>query len=66
MTISKIIPVCGHCASKDVYFDAYAVWDVDKQDYELVTAFDNVTCKACGKDSKYADWIELDTGNESA
>lgn len=39
---------CMDCGSTDVRCDAYAAWSVDRQEWELVTTFDNTDCETCG------------------
>ena len=36
----KIKKVCSLCGSEDVLIDAYAQWDVDKQDFVLNCTFE--------------------------
>lgn len=44
----KIKMVCSHCGSTDVRKDADAIWNVEKQEWELVAVYDNTTCEDCG------------------
>ena len=43
----KIKKVCEKCGSDDVWFEAYAAWDVDTQSWELGSTFDNSWCRDC-------------------
>lgn len=36
----KIKKVCVICGSEDVWGDAYAKWDTDKQQWELLSVYD--------------------------
>jgi hypothetical protein len=44
----KVKMVCAACGSDDVRRDAYAVWSVPNQAWELLTTFDNTDCEKCG------------------
>lgn len=46
----KTKPVCTECGSDDVRCDAYAIWDIEAQDWVLLTTFDNTDCEKCGAD----------------
>jgi hypothetical protein len=48
--IEPITIVCSWCGSADVSRDAWASWDVEKQDWVLSAVFDNGFCHACGVD----------------
>lgn len=41
-------PICSVCGSEEVRRDAYAAWDVEKQEWVLLTVFDTVDCEQCG------------------
>jgi hypothetical protein len=41
-------PYCTTCGGTDVRSDAYAAWNVERQEWELVTTFDNTDCETCG------------------
>lgn len=44
----KVRAVCGTCGSTDLLFDAYARWNEETQDFELVTTFDKGhVCEHC-------------------
>ena len=40
--------VCETCGSDDVTHDGVARWNVDDQDWELSSTFDNADCGSCG------------------
>ena len=41
--------ICATCGGDDVRADAYAAWNVDTQEWELVTTFDKGSvCEDCG------------------
>ena len=42
-----IIMQCCECGSTNVRRDAWAVWDVDNQQWELGTIFDAGHCEDC-------------------
>jgi hypothetical protein len=48
----KIQIVCGHCGSADVRRDAWAEWDVDKQDWVGGEVFDDGHCATCEGESR--------------
>jgi len=40
--------VCAHCGSRNVVVDAYAQWDEEKQEFEVVQTFDKgAFCADC-------------------
>ncbi|MFA7219037.1 MAG: hypothetical protein WC119_00730 [Synergistaceae bacterium] len=44
----KIKMICSKCGSADVRKDADAIWNIEKQEWELVVVYDNSTCEDCG------------------
>lgn len=44
----KVKMVCKHCGSEEVYKDASVGWDIEKQEWVLITVFDNADCENCG------------------
>jgi hypothetical protein len=48
----KIVPVCTYCGSTFVIKDAFAVWNVEEQEWELGDTLDDGSCSACGEDQK--------------
>ena len=53
----KIKKVCSLCGSEDVLIDAYAQWDVEKQDFVLNCTFELsfCFCNACERDCEIID-----------
>lgn len=49
-------PVCSRCGSADVRADAYASWSDEKQEWELVSTFDNSDCQDCGGECSL-EWV---------
>ena len=49
-------PRCRSCGSTDVLRDAYACWDVDRQEWELHSCYDLYRCESCEEESKRVDW----------
>lgn len=48
---TKIVPICADCGSREVRRDAYAVWNAEKQDWELHSVYDEWLCdgfEGCG------------------
>lgn len=41
------MPVCSHCGSDAVVFDACAEYDPDTDNYSLVTTYDSSDCQRC-------------------
>jgi len=46
---------CEHCGSTDVRRDADAAWNVEAQEWELVTVYDNATCEECGGETSLGE-----------
>ncbi len=44
---SKVKMVCGTCGSENVMMDAWACWDVAKQEWVLHSTFDQEYCGDC-------------------
>jgi hypothetical protein len=44
--------VCKTCGSADVVCDAWASWDVEKQDWVLNNTFDDTFCNKCEESCK--------------
>lgn len=52
-------PVCTECGSDDIKTDAYAVWDVVKQDWVLDQAFEKpCVCEKCSGECSI-EWVEV-------
>jgi len=50
--------VCRTCGSNRVLRDAWAEWDVEKQDWVLQNVFDNSFCEVCDCETGI-DMVEL-------
>ena len=44
----KIKKVCSICGSEDIRMDAWAMWNYDKQKWEIEDVFDSCWCESCG------------------
>jgi hypothetical protein len=45
----RVIPLCAECSSNNVVADAAARWNIESQDWEVVTIFDKGhCCDDCG------------------
>ena len=53
------VPVCRTCGSTSVLLDAWAVWSIPKQHWELEATCDNGWCGTCDAETRYFDWISL-------
>jgi hypothetical protein len=53
-------PVCNVCGGGNILFDAYAVWEVGKQDYTLsgFIADKPVYCEHCDREVSI-NWVEV-------
>lgn len=54
-----VVPVCRHCGSANVMRDAWAVWNVEAQSWELGAAFDNSLCGDCEAEMKWFEWLDV-------
>ncbi len=43
----KVRMICEECGSENVMHDAWAVWDVDAQEWSLGAVFDYMHCDTC-------------------
>ena len=55
------VPVCRHCGSANVMRDAWAVWNITTQAWELGSAFDHSRCGDCDAEMKWFEWVDLPT-----
>ena len=55
----KVQMICAHCGSDDVMRDAWAEWDVEKQDWVLRSVFDQAYCENCDGDTTLSE-VALD------
>jgi len=51
----KIQIFCNYCGSKDVRRNADVKWNEEKQEWEIVSLFDDATCEACKGDTTLAE-----------
>ena len=47
----KLQMVCDDCGTTDVMRDAWAVWDVETQNWVLGAVFDYGHCDRCGRET---------------
>jgi len=60
MCKTKEIPVCSHCGSDEIKFDAWAEWNPESQKFELAQAFQyKAHCDECDGQTS-VDWIEYE------
>ncbi len=58
--------ICATCGSENVRRDADAVWNVEKQEWELCAVYDNATCEKCGGETRLIEAPEKDRENHHA
>lgn len=58
----KLIMLCRYCESADVVRDAWASWDVEKQEWVLETYFDDAYCNNCEGETKIVEEDASDDG----
>lgn len=52
-------PICRACKSDDVRADAYAEWNVEKQEWEISATFDKgAVCETCGGETRL-EWVNI-------
>lgn len=51
----KIKMVCAYCGSDRVMRDAWAEWDVERQEWVLLTVFDYAHCEDCGGETSLSE-----------
>ena len=57
--MKKERPICKHCGSENLIFDACARWNTEQQQYDLIDTYDNrPMCQDCGNEG-WADWQEI-------
>jgi hypothetical protein len=58
--------VCDECGSDSVLADAYAQWDIEKQDWTVANVFDKgAFCPDCDGDARIEE-VELGDGGEAS
>lgn len=55
--------VCRACGGEHVRRDADAIWNVEKQQWELGEVYYNATCDDCGGETSLAG-VRIETGKE--
>lgn len=55
----KIKKVCSKCGSTELKWDAWAIWNEDKQDFDLYNCFDYVWCDGCESEVDEINEIEI-------
>ena len=64
--MTKVKKVCSHCGSENVAADAWASWDVYKQEWVLYDVFDYEFCKTCEGETTIVDEeIDESEGSET-
>jgi ribosomal protein L37AE/L43A len=57
--MARTKPVCSHCGSDDVKADAYAVWDIEAQTWQVGDTYDKgAFCEACEGETRL-DWQDV-------
>lgn len=56
-----VVPICRHCGSANVMRDAWAIWNVEAQSWELGASFDHSKCDDCGAEMKWFEWVDVPT-----
>ena len=52
--------ICSYCGSENVMADAYAAWNIERQEWELVNTFDKgAVCDDCDGETRIKE-RELD------
>jgi hypothetical protein len=50
-------PRCTSCSSVDILRDAWAVWDMDTQQWVLHSTYDEFRCENCSAEAKRVDFL---------
>lgn len=54
--MSKLQMFCGKCGGTNVRADAYAAWNVEKQEWELAATYDKgAACEDCGDECRIVE-----------
>ncbi len=62
--MKKVKVVCDDCGGDDcILMDAFAEWDVEKQDWVLQNTFDNSWCRDCDCETNFT-YVEIDNGKK--
>lgn len=60
MRSDKEIPTCPQCGGTDVKVDAWATWDVEEQQWELHSTYENYFCEDCEETISSLQWKEME------
>lgn len=60
MATQKLQATCPDCGGVDVKNDAWAVWDVETQEWSLVVVFDAAFCGDCDGEIPYVNKRPID------
>lgn len=52
MSVTKVEMRCYRCGGTDVLKDAFAVWDVETQSWDLHSTYDHAVCNTCDGETK--------------
>jgi hypothetical protein len=59
--------VCRECGSEDVLADAFAEWNVEKQEWEINNIFDKgAYCNSCDEESRIEEVPLMESPDESS
>ena len=58
-------PVCSYCGSNEVDRDACAAWNIETQQWEMVTVYDNADCEQCQGETSL-EMITVDSADAGA
>lgn len=58
----RIKMVCSKCGSENVVKDAFAEWNIDKQEWVLHSVYDFTSCNDCGEED-CVDEVEIEDGD---
>jgi hypothetical protein len=66
----KVQMVCAECGGTNVMRDAWACWNVETQEWELQSTFDNAHCDDCDGETSIDDmpldnWEALQSEKEA-
>ena len=53
----NVVPQCPYCGSTNVFKDALAKWDIDRQEWVLASEYDSGHCESCGVGLKRFNWV---------
>lgn len=56
--MTKIKMCCPECRSEKIACEAFAVWNVDTQEWEMASTHEQVWCSECGYEGDRIEKIE--------